>query len=324
MKKRIVAAALAVGLGFLSVFQAAVPLKFKNRAYVFAAICLLFLAFLGFGMRAEAADVAIPTIKSILAGEDGSIIVKWNKVSGAVSYEVARLEEGKREYKFLGNTERPSYKDTTGTPKKTYTYIVRAITPNGNSLFCPGWKKTVRSSPERIAYIGDSVMSGFDVYGILADPRERAFAKVSRRISMVDHEDLPEVLSYLPDRAYIMVGTNDCVGNISDAEMQTVLVDYYDMVDRLCASNPSIEIIIMGIGPTRSETLDNGTVQRFNNLLQKMVGEREFLYYYDTGKTLRDSEGMLKAEYASQDGIHWSKGAYEAVYGDLLKYSKKL
>ena len=139
---------------------------------------------------------------------------------------------------------------------------------------------------------------------------------------MVDHEDLPEVLSYRPDRAYIMVGTNDCVGNISDAEMKTALVDYYDMVDRLCASNPSIEIIIMGIGPTRSETLDNGTVQRFNNLLQKMVGEREFLYYYDTGKTLRDSEGMLKAEYASQDGIHWSKGAYEAVYGDLLKYSK--
>ena len=167
-------------------------------------------------------------------------------------------------------------------------------------------------------------MSGFAVYGVLSDPRETSFAQTSRRMATINQEDMPQILAYQPDRVYMMVGTNDCVGGKTDEEISAMLIDYYDMVDKLHQANPAIEIIIMGIGPTRSDTVDNATVIRFNNQLQMLVGQREFVYYYDTGKTLRDAEGMLKPEYAAQDGIHWTKAAYETVYADLLNYVRML
>ncbi len=267
-----------------------------------------------------APKLAMPSIKSILASEDGSITIEWDAVNSAKSYEVQRAIKGSGAFETIGKVNSTMYRDVPGAPGTTFEYRVAALSGSGKSDYCGAWEKTARKMPQKIAYVGDSVMSGFSVYGLLTDPREQSFAAVSRRMATLNQQDLPSVIAYAPDRAYFMVGTNDCVGNISDSQIEAMMIDYYDMVDKLHASNPTIEIVIMGIGPTRSDKVNNDTVQRFNNRLMRMVGEREFLYYYDTGKVLRDEQGMLRSDYAAGDGIHWSKAAYDVVYADLKSY----
>ncbi|MBR1628447.1 MAG: hypothetical protein IJ679_04155 [Lachnospiraceae bacterium] len=271
----------------------------------------------------EPASLPIPSLKSMLADEEGGITLTWEAVENAAWYEIQRAEKGSAKYKNIAAVKVVSYRDATGTPGTTYSYRVRAAAQNGKSDYCGDWEKTCRKNPERIAYVGDSVMSGFEAYGVLSEPREASFAQVSRTIEMIDQQDLPGILAYQPDRVYMMVGTNDCVGNPADEQMDPLLVSYYDMVDKLHAGNPAVEIVVMGIGPTRSDKVTSDTVARFNNKLQKLVGERDFAYYYDTGKLLRDGEGNLREDYAASDGIHWSKAAYEAVYPDLHQFVKQ-
>ncbi|MBQ9632339.1 MAG: hypothetical protein IJV04_05435 [Lachnospiraceae bacterium] len=270
---------------------------------------------------ASASSIPTPSLKSILASEDGGIVLEWDAVPGATVYEVARAAGGSESFENIGRTAQTTYRDEGGEAGQTYSYKVRAITAEGESNYSGAWEKTKRRAPERIAFVGDSVMSGFAVYGVLTDPRAQSFAEVSRRMATVNQQDMPAVLNYNPDRVYLMVGTNDCVGGKSDEEIAAMMIDYIDMLDKLHAANPSIEIVAMGIGPTRSDRVDNETVARFNNQLQKVVGERPFVWYYDTGKMLRDTDGQLRADYAAADGIHWSKAAYEAVYGDLMQFS---
>ena len=265
-------------------------------------------------------SIPIPSIRSILAKESGAIKLRWEKVDGALSYEVYRRGMQEEDFSKIADTKKHTYTDATGQPLTTYIYKVRAVTEFGVGNFSGEWEKACRKMPERTAYVGDSVMSGFEVYGFLNAEKDRSFAQVSRRTAMVKDEDLPSVIDYNPDRVFLMMGINDCIGNKPDEELSSVMIDYGEILDRLHDANPAMEMIVCGISPTRSDDVNPDTVQRFNNLLQKIVGERPYVYYYDTGKLLRGEDGRLLPEYGSSDGIHWNQNAYDLVFSDLQKF----
>ncbi len=60
------------------------------------------------------------------------IVINWNMVNGAVSYEVYRKAEGESQYTLVGTTTDNGFTDINVEDKKTYSYQVRSIAENGD------------------------------------------------------------------------------------------------------------------------------------------------------------------------------------------------
>lgn len=84
-------------------------------------------------------DCAMPTLKLLGYDEDGAelyeidnndngnIIFKWSKVSGATSYKVYRSGYMNGSYKLLGETKNTTFTDTTATAGYYYYYKIVAV-----------------------------------------------------------------------------------------------------------------------------------------------------------------------------------------------------
>ncbi len=59
------------------------------------------------------------------------IVINWQSVDGAASYEIYRKATGEKEYTYLAAVSAPGYTDTAVEDGKEYSYQVRSITENG-------------------------------------------------------------------------------------------------------------------------------------------------------------------------------------------------
>lgn len=290
-------------------------------------LILLILCLLLTSQRICAEEPALKQAKitGILAYEKGINEIHWNKVTNASHYEVYRSTKKSSGYQKLATVTKTFAKDTKTKALRTYYYKVRAIAKSSDAK--GPWSKVAckmaRKKPARIAILGDSVASGFAVYNILRH-NEKSYAAVSRSVATVASQDLSTCIAYNPDRVYIMVGTNDCVGNGSTRTLRRSMRPYKRIIRRLVSSNPNIEIVLMGIGPTRNASnVSNATVNRFNKLVKGLTKKKGDIHYFNTPSYLRDSSGSLAASYTGADGIHWTPSAYRRVYKKLLKFVKK-
>ena len=269
-----------------------------------------------------------PVVKEILAYETGKITLKWKAVRNADSYEVYRSTSKTIGYKKLGSTKKTKYMDKKGKKYKKYYYKILAVAKENEkrleskSKYSKVVSKVCRHKPSKSAFAGDSVMTGFGIYGVLGRG-ERSFARTSLRVSAMYSEYLGSIQSYDPDRVYIMIGTNEVVGNPSEATMKTRLALYDDFIEKIHDKNKNVEVVVMAIGPTRNcSRITNSTVKRYNKLLKKIAKKYSYAVFYDTTRVLKDATGSLKSSYAAGDGIHWSAAAYRAVYSDMKKFLK--
>ena len=78
-------------------------------------------------VKSRTCDLARPedTLKNVASS--GKIKVSWEKVDGAVEYEVYRATSKSGEYKLVKTTTGTSYTNTATTAGKTYYYKVKAI-----------------------------------------------------------------------------------------------------------------------------------------------------------------------------------------------------
>lgn len=292
-------------------------------------LCVLLLGAATCPTRVYAAKLEKVKITSVYAYAKGTNVIHWKKVSNATGYEVYRSTQKSKGFKKLAEITKTSARDTSAKAFTTYYYKVRAIstrTDTGEKMK-GAWSKAVskktRKKAKKIAILGDSVASGFEVYNILRHS-EKSYAAVNRRVATILSKDLPDCIAYHPDRVYIMVGTNDCVGNGSTRTLSRSIRSYKRIISRLVAANPNMEIVLMGIGPTRNCTsVTNDTVNRFNRLVKALTKKKGDIHYFNTPSYLRDSSGSLAASYTGGDGIHWTPAAYRRVYNKLLKFVKK-
>ncbi|MBR3041844.1 MAG: hypothetical protein IKH94_04125 [Eubacterium sp.] len=265
-----------------------------------------------------------PKLKSVKAYETGKIVVKWNAVPDADYYLVFRKYKNKS-YKQIAQTRKLKYTDKWPKAYKQCYYKVQAVkeeTPTtalSKSKKSSALHKKSRRKAKKIAYVGDSVMSGFEVYGAL-DPEEESFAKVSLFVQEIENTFLGSVNAYKPDRVYIMCGTNNCVGNQSLDYLKGVVADYEEVCKSIHKNNSRCEIVVMGIGNTRTPRVPNSTVNTYNKLLKKMAKKHSYTHYFDTGSYLNDYSGSLAATYSAGDGIHWSSEAYNLIHSKLKKF----
>lgn len=260
-------------------------------------------------------------ITEAIAYENGKISITWNKLKKANYYCIFRKTPGKP-YKIVARTKKTTYIDKKCKAGTRYTYRIQGVKKKTKKTYTSYSGKSYpvsklsRSTPDRIAFIGDSVMSGFSVYGVANHANERSFAKVSMFVQHMKN-DIGSINAYDPDRVYIMCGTNNCVGNQSDAYLDGSVAEYKEFINMLISHNSDIEIVVMAVGNTRSSRVPNSTVNRFNSKLEDMVEGRENVKFFDTGSVINDGSGSLSSGYAAGDGIHWNAAAYRAVYDEL-------
>lgn len=205
--------------------------------------------------------------------------------------------------------------DSPGRPLSPYLYAGESP----NSAFYQ----------ERLAIAGDSIASGYQIYGYI--PYEHSIAKESVGLwnlgsnsfnfgygymSMVD-----SVAYMQPELLMISIGMNDLPMN--DPGWFAVL--YYNLVEQILSVAPNVNIICAGITPVASYVTysTNENIRNFNAAVENMVAEMASpqVYYFDAYSVLADGNTLaLSPNYSSGDGIHISSGSYNDMLTALFNF----
>lgn len=167
-------------------------------------------------------------------------------------------------------------------------------------------------------FIGDSISTGFSLYGFLDAGQVCAQTGLNPETAMSTEIDgstiLDTVKSKKPKRVYIMLGTNG-MGFFSASYMSEKMAL---MIDQIKAASSETKIVLLSIPPVTAaaELEDNGLtmlkVKEYNSKL-KDLAETAKVTYIDFCSQLIDSDGYFKADYAEQDGIHFMGITYQAM-----------
>jgi lysophospholipase L1-like esterase len=266
----------------------------------------------------------------VTATSKGAIKLSWKKVSGAKKYRIYRSKSKNGKYKIVGTTPKTKYTDKRGKQKKTYYYKVVAIRKNPlNGEWVEGTaskveKKKVRKKAKRVAYVGDSIMTGFSIYHVTKSG-DRTFAKIGMNATSFCRSDLyASLLRYNPDRIFLMFGMNGLPGNPSGASMDNQVKCISGIINKCRKNNPDVEIVIMGVSPvTARASVHLSSVRLFNKKLKNSLKNKKGVHYYNPATVLANEQGYLKSGYGGGDGIHWSVAAYKKVYQSLQDFVKE-
>jgi lysophospholipase L1-like esterase len=285
--------------------------------------------------RTSKATLNPPTIKSIQATSEGAVRLLWSKVKKGTKYVVYRSVTKTGNYKKIGMTKKTSYTDKTGKAFQTYYYKVTTVGKNNagkrteSKRSKPG-KATVRKQAKKTAYVGDSIFTGFPLYGVLSDTdSHRVFAKIGiNPQSFLSSDLMSGLLGYDPDRVFLMLGVNSLAGNATTTYIDYILKYYQKIVDQCLNKNPNMEVILIGVAPVSSgASVSLSAVHQYNQALQKLFGTSKYkknVHYCSLDHVLGDGNGYLRAEYSGGDGIHWNRAAYVKVLSALDAYVKEL
>lgn len=274
-----------------------------------------------------------PVITSLKATSKGAIKLQWTESDSVDYYEVYRTSSSDGAYKVITTTKKKKYTDTSGKKFKTYYYKVRAVKKGEqeNTLYVSSQsakaKGTVRKEAKKVAYVGDSVMTGFRSYGVIKDTKShKMFAEIGMNSGKF-YSDSPlmgKLLKYNPDRMFIMMGVNGLVGSPNGTHMDSMIESYDKILAACLKKNPNMEIIVLGVSPVgKSARVKASSVKLYNQKLKKKVSKRKNVRFYDLAEFMADSNGYLKSQYGGGDGIHWRVNTYKDAYKQLQKYVKE-
>jgi len=201
----------------------------------------------------------------------------------------------------------------------------------------PAWRVEKRRLVERyreenktavrggIVFTGSSLMEMFPVEQWARELPD-APAVYNRGVGGYRTEDMLPILDALvtdlrPRRVFINIGTND----LSDAAVTigALIGGYDEILSRIEAALPGVDIILMAYYPINYEAADEGmkaclrirTNERIReaNRAVEALALRRRLRYMDFNAPLTDAEGRLKAEYTIE-GMHIREEGYRAIW----------
>ena len=269
---------------------------------------------------------------SVAATHKGTIELNWEKAANANQYEVYRKEKGKGEYQLLATTKKTKYVDKSGQVHVTYVYQIRPIMTDAQKEIIGIGEKSqavkckVRKKNPKVAYAGDSIMTGFSVYNVLKGKKNaRVFAGVGLNTgSFASSKEMKSLLKYNPDRLYIMLGVNSLWS--TDSKRLNSMWSQYEKILKKChKKNPNMEIIVVGVAPVgKGAKISQKAVTKFNKLLKKKVSKKADMYYCDISESMSNAKGYLLPEYGAGDGIHWKSSTYRHVLKQWDNFAKKI
>lgn len=256
-------------------------------------------------------------------------VITWKKVDGAVKYRVYRASKKDGEFKSLKVVTSKSYTDNSAANHKTYYYKVRAYDKKGNKGKI---SKYVKQKSLKTVLVGDSIMSGLDVYKALPGAKlvykvgvgptsflNYAYSEFS--INGKSAKGVDKVISLKPDRVFIMLGMNE----IAWSNMDTTVSNYKKALEKINKARPNAQIIVLANSPTAKKHNDgvpsNSKVNKYNTKIKALAKELDVNYYNYTA-FLKNKDGYLKKECNGGDGCHWTSKATKTFASKLKSYCK--
>ena len=179
---------------------------------------------------------------------------------------------------------------------------------------------------DSIAFIGDSVTSGFSAYQKVDMDKVFATPCVGpsniRDYSFEYGGDEYAALTILnfeqPDYVVISMGLND-INTYSPENFSEIYMDFVEDAMAVCEDS---QFYIFSVTPVAAEceNITNDTIDGVNAQLEKTVSEygSDRLHYVDCNTVLKNENGCLAGDFSGGDGIHLSSGAYDVMLEKLV------
>jgi lysophospholipase L1-like esterase len=269
-----------------------------------------------------------------VATSKGALRFTWGKIQNANKYVIYRATEKTGEYIEIGSTKKNTYTDKSGKALHTYYYKVMAVGTDKNgelvaSTLSKAQKAKVRKKAKKTAYVGDSIFTGFPLYGVIRNTSShKVYAKVGINTkSFLSSDLMRKLLKYNPDRMFIMLGVNSLPGKVNSKYMDYILGYYQKIINQCLKKNPDMEIIVIGVAPvSRSANVRLSKVHQYNKKLKKMFSASKYkdnVHYCSLDSVLGDKSGYLPSKYSAGDGVHWKSSAYRKVRDALNDFAKE-
>lgn len=182
---------------------------------------------------------------------------------------------------------------------------------------------------ERLVIAGDSIASGFNIYGYI--PTEHNIATES--VGVWNYENftfnfgygemgMVDAAAYMqPKLLYTSMGMNDMPNNSPDWFAD----EYYNLIAQILERIPDINIVAAGVTPVADYVsyTTNENIRNHNAALENMINEigSPQVYYFDAYSVLAGSNTLaLRSEYSAGDGIHISSDSYNVILTALFNF----
>lgn len=124
-------------------------------------------------------------------------------------------------------------------------------------------------------------------------------------------------------RVFISMGTNDLWKPASQTYR-----DYVQYIKGIRKENLKVVIFIQSTTPMCSSRcrgyLNNSAINELNRRMKNYCQKHKDMYYVDVSKGLKNPDGGLKGQYASDGYVHLTMKAYEIWTNNLVKYVDNL
>ncbi len=212
--------------------------------------------------------------------------------------------------------------ETSTEPETENTYIIYE-TESSNSEFYQ----------ERLVIAGDSIASGFAIYGCV--PYERSIATESVGIWNYDSftfnvgygdMGLLDNVGYLqPQLLYVSMGMNDMPMN----SPEWFADEYCSLIMQILERSPNTVVVAAGVTPVAYDCqyTTNENIRNYNSALEGMIeglGSPQ-VYYFDAYSVLAydpriDPDSSLRTECSAGDGIHIASQCYNDILARLFVF----
>ena len=164
------------------------------------------------------------------------------------------------------------------------------------------------------AFVGDSVMTGFDVYMGLPN-NVNVFAEVGAFMDKHLPAVIDSVIARYPKYVFVRYGINEM--GTTTAEADAFASRYKGYIQKLKNNLPDAKIVVLGIAPVGNAAVAKnsrfGMINEYNTRIKAFCQEIGVAYY-------ENSELFISnASLYSKDGIHFSKELYQKWVKDIIR-----
>lgn len=193
-------------------------------------------------------------------------------------------------------------------------YSVDADKANAAADSFDGSSASYRTVFGNAAFVGDSVMTGFDVYMGLPN-NVNVFAKVGAFMDKHLPAVIDSVIARYPKYVFIRYGINEM--GTTTVEADAFASRYKGYIQKLKNGLPDAKIVVLGISPVGNVAVAKdprfGMVSEYNTRIKAFCQEIGVAYY-------ENSELFISnASLYSKDGIHFSKELYQKWVKDIIR-----
>ncbi len=180
------------------------------------------------------------------------------------------------------------------------------------------------------AFLGNSLISGFDVYNI--EPNAdyywsvgmSAYGALHSPMTGSENTAVEEICKHKYKQIFLMFGTNELGWNNVDG----FISNYAQVIDEIHAAIPNTEIYIQSITPVTAAVdkknqngINNTRIEQYNAQLQNLAAEKN-VGYLDIASIYKDENGNMDDKYSGGDGIHLSPNAYYLWLDYIMEYTE--